>query len=186
MTQSPMPHMLQVAARVLAASLLLASLANCAPQVRAQPAAKPVTASPPAAGPIAAVAPRDTTPPMVNGVEMSGVNSTIELERPVSGHLVSLNGHYKLRGTMTIFEPGGHMGAHHHAGPGMRYVLAGELTYVEGGRTRLFRRGDWFYEAGDTVHTVANRSADRDTILNFEILPADWFGPSTMPAPGTR
>lgn len=186
MTQRPMPHMLQLASRVIAASLFLASLANCAPQARAQPAARPVTASPPAAGPVAMAAPRDTTPPMVNGVEMSGMNSTIMLERTVSGHLVSLNGRYKLRGTMTVFDPGGHLGGHNHAGPGIRYVLAGELTYVEAGRTHIYRRGDWFYESGDSLHTAANRSAEPDTILNFEILPADWYGPSTMPAPGSR
>jgi quercetin dioxygenase-like cupin family protein len=170
----------------LAAPLLAASLAGCAPQARAQSAAKPVTAMPPpAVAPVVAAAPRDSTP-MVNGVEMSGVASSIALERPVSGHLVSLNGRYKLRGTMTVFEPGGYMGAHHHAGPGMRYVLAGELTSVEGGRTHVYRRGDWFYESGDTLNTVANHSAGRDTILNFEILPADWFGPSTMAAPTSR
>jgi quercetin dioxygenase-like cupin family protein len=178
--------MLQLASRVIAASLFLASLANCAPQARAQSAARPVTAAPPAAGPVAVAAPRDTTPPMVNGVETVGLTSSVALERTLSGHLVSLNGRYKLRGTMTVFDPGGYMGAHHHAGPGLRYVLAGDLTYTQAGRSHVFHRGDWFYESGDTLSTAANHSVAPDTILNFEILPADWFGPSTMPAPGSR
>lgn len=169
--------------RRFAAPLFVVLLAGCAPLALAQAPAQ-TSAPRPVAAPAAASP--DSAPPLVNGVEMSGMNSTIMLEKPVSGHLVSLNGRYKLRGTLTIFEPGGYMGGHHHAGPGMRYVLAGELTYVEGGRTRVFRRGDWFYESGDTLHTVANHSAGRDTILNFEILPADWYGPSTMPAPGAR
>jgi quercetin dioxygenase-like cupin family protein len=131
-------------------------------------------------------APRDTTPPLVNGVETVGLTSSIALERTLSGHLVSLNGRYKLRGTVTVFDPGGHLGAHHHAGPGLRYVLAGDLTYTQAGRSHVFHRGDWFYESGDTLSTTANHSAAPDTILNFEILPADWFGPSTMPAPGSH
>jgi quercetin dioxygenase-like cupin family protein len=189
MTQSPLLQ-LPLVPRVIAVSFLAAALMGCAPTARAQSPAQLASASSPAAAPVtaaaASAATRDSTPPMVNGVEMSGVNSTIALERPVTGHLVSLNGRYKLRGTMTIFEPGGYMGAHHHAGPGLRYVLAGELTYVEAGRTHVFRRGDWFYESGDTLNTAANRSAERDTILNFEILPADWYGASTMPAPGSH
>ena len=189
LTQQSRLHPLALLSNVIAALLLAAALWGCAPTARAQTPAQPaganLTATPPVTAAVVTPAPRDSTP-MVNGVEMSGINSTIALERPVTGHLVSLNGRYKLRGTMTIFEPGGYMGPHHHAGPGIRYVLAGELTYVEGGRTRMFRRGDWFYESGDTLHTVANHSADRDTILNFEILPADWFGASTMPAPGNR
>jgi quercetin dioxygenase-like cupin family protein len=176
---------ISLALQGIAAPLLAASLAGCAPAARAQSPAAPVAMPPPVVAPVVAAAPRDTTP-TVNGVETSGIASTVALERQVSGHLVSLNGRYKLRGTMTVFEPGGYMGAHHHAGPGMRYMLAGELTSVEGGRTHVYRRGDWFYESGDTLNTVANHSAGRDTILNFEILPADWFGPSTMPAPSSH
>ena len=120
------------------------------------------------------------------GVEVTGVTSEVRIEHVLSGHLTSLNGRYKMRATLTVYEPGGSIGIHHHAGPGMRYVLAGELTYLQPGRTTVYRAGDWFYEAGDTVHTSINRSAARDTILNVELLPVDWFGPSMMPAPGAH
>ena len=183
-------HPIPAVPRRLAAPLLALVLAGCTPLASAQPNKAP-TAPPPA--PVASnqaatptSAARDTTPPLVNGVEMVGITNSTALERTVSGHLVTLNGRYKLRGTMTVFEPGGHIGGHHHAGPGLRYVLAGELTYSEAGRTHVFRRGDWFFESGDTTSSAANKSADRDTILNFEILPADWFGPSTMQAPSSR
>lgn len=187
MAQRPPLIPLPLVPRAIAAPLFVAALVGCAPMVQAQAPAQAV--SPPATAATAAAptaAAHDSTPPLVNGVELSGVSSTIAIERPISGHLVSLNARYKLRSTMTVFEPGGYIGAHHHAGPGMRYVLSGELTSVEAGHTHVYRRGDWFYESGDTLSVVSNRSSERDTILNFEILPADWYGPSTMPAPGTR
>jgi quercetin dioxygenase-like cupin family protein len=168
--------------RIIAASGLLAMLYSCTPAARASAPVSAPTA-PPVVTPVVAAAAKDSTPPTVNGVVVTGVTSNVMLERGVSGHLVSLNGRYKLRATMAIFEPGGYIGGHHHAGPGIRYVLAGELTSVEAGRTHIYHRGDWFYESGDTLSTVSNHGAQRDTILNFEILPADWYGPSTMPAP---
>jgi quercetin dioxygenase-like cupin family protein len=119
-------------------------------------------------------------------VEMTGMTSAVRIEHVLSGHLTSLNGRYKLRASVTVFEPGGSIGPHHHAGPGLRYVLAGELTYVQPGRTTVYRTGDWFYESGDTVHTAVNRSAGSDTLLNVEILPVDWYGASAMPAPGAH
>ena len=139
-------------------------------------------------------APRDSLPAARDtthhtgtpGVELTGVTSEVRIERVLSGHLMSINGRYKVRATVTVYEPGGSIGPHHHAGPGLRYVQAGELTYIRPGRTTLYRAGDWFYESGDTVHTAINRSAGRDTILNIEILPVDWFGSSAMPAPGAH
>jgi len=179
----------------IAAPVLLAALLGCPPVARleaqAAPVAKPspnaAAPAPAPAAPGAAIAtPPDSTPPLINGVEVSGVSSDVAIEHPVSGHLVSLNGRYKLRASMAIFEPGGYIGGHHHAGPGMRYVLAGDLAYTELGHSHVYHRGDWFYESGDTLHAVANHSAGRDTILSFEILPVDWYGPSTMPAPTPR
>ena len=185
MQRSPLSP-LRLSARAISTSLVLAALIGCMFPVRtmaqAAPAPKPA-ALPAAAGAGAAGAARDSTPPIVNGVEVWGVTSDVAVERTMTGHLVSLNGRYKLRASMAIFQPGGYIGGHHHAGPGMRYVLAGDLTYTELGRTRVYHRGDWFYESGDTLHAVANKTATADTILSFEILPADWYGPSTMPAP---
>jgi quercetin dioxygenase-like cupin family protein len=44
-----------------------------------------------------------------------------------------LNGKFKMRATEVTFAPGAHLVVHHHVGPGVRYVLSGELTFTEGG-----------------------------------------------------
>ena len=61
-------------------------------------------------------------------VDAQGITQTIKLEEMVYGHLTELNGKFKLRATEVTFAPGAHLGAHHHVGPGIRYVLSGEVT----------------------------------------------------------
>ncbi len=114
------------------------------------------------------------------GVEKGGFESKVKFERTISGHLKELNGKYKLRVTETVYQPGGHIGEHHHVGPGIRLVVSGELTYVQPDTTRIFRAGDYFYESGDITHTAYNKTKNRIVVLNFEILPATWEGASTV------
>src|SRR5262245_3516618 len=114
-------------------------------------------------------------------VEMKGVTAKVKLEEVVYGHLHELNGRFKLLVTEVTFEPGGHLGAHHHAGPGVRLVMAGELTFTEGGHVTLYRAGDYFYEPGNVAHTAKNATKSPVRVVFFEIVPADWVGPSTVP-----
>ena len=58
-------------------------------------------------------------------VEVRGITSVIKLEEVVYGHLPELNGKFKMRATELTFAPDAYLGVHHHAGPGVRYVLAG-------------------------------------------------------------
>jgi quercetin dioxygenase-like cupin family protein len=66
-------------------------------------------------------------------VERRGVTSAIKIDEVVFGHLTELNGKFKLRATELTFAPDGYIGVHHHVGPGIRYVISGELTFAEGG-----------------------------------------------------
>ena len=116
-------------------------------------------------------------------VEVKGQSGKIKLEEVVSGHLTELNGRYKLRVTETTYEPGGTIGAHHHAGPGIRCLTAGELTYVQPDRTTIYRAGDCFYESGDITHSAANKTDKPVVLLNFEVLPASWSKGSSIPVP---
>lgn len=118
-----------------------------------------------------------------DAVEKSGQDSKVLLEHLVAGHLTELNGKYKLRVTETVYAPGGHIGEHHHAGPGIRLVQSGELTYVQGEKTTVYKTGDCFFEPGDITHTAYNRTKSPTIVLNFELLPAEWNGPSAMPVP---
>lgn|SRR5262249_15181888 len=113
-------------------------------------------------------------------VDKSGQPSQVKLEAPVAGHLVELNGKYKLRVSETIFEPGGYIGEHHHIGPGIRYVAEGELAYVQGSKTTIYKKGDYYFEPGDVTHRAVNKTTQRVVIINFELLPNSWSGPSAV------
>ena len=116
-------------------------------------------------------------------VEKAGQESKIVFEHLVSGHLAELNGRYKLRVTETTYAPGGHIGEHHHSGPGIRLVLSGELTYIQADKTTVYKAGDYIYESGDVTHTAYNKTDVPVKLLNFEILPANWQGASPIPVP---
>src|SRR6185503_13958096 len=91
--------------------------------------------------------------------ETRGVTTTLRLEESGVGHLDELGGKIKVRAAELTIAPGGFLGAHHHAGPGIRYVAAGELTFMEGGKRTIYRAGDLFYESGDIVHTAHNNGS---------------------------
>ena len=72
-------------------------------------------------------------------VEARGISSVIKLEEVTFGHLTELNGKFKMRATEFTFAPGAYLGVHHHIGPGVRYILSGELTFTEGALRRSIR-----------------------------------------------
>ena len=119
------------------------------------------------------------------GVERSNQTAEVKLEAPVSGHLEELNGKFKLRASETVYQPGGYIGEHHHAGPGIRYVASGELTYIQGEKTTVYKKGEYFYESGDITHTAINKTSQPVVIINFELLPRDWNGSSAVLPPAT-
>lgn len=116
-------------------------------------------------------------------VEKRGQTVVTKLEHVAAGPLAELNGRYKLRVSEVTYRPGGFTGDHHHAGPGIRCVQSGELTYVESGQTSVFRSGDCFFESGDMTHTARNDGDRPIVLLNFEVLPRDWEGPTAIPVP---
>jgi quercetin dioxygenase-like cupin family protein len=114
-------------------------------------------------------------------VEVRGVTAAVKLEETIFGHLTELNGKYKLCATEVTFAPGGYLGVHHHVGPGIRYVLSGEVTFTEGGRATVYRAGDYFFETGNLAHTAENKNSQPLRILFLEILPNDWTAPTVIP-----
>jgi quercetin dioxygenase-like cupin family protein len=114
-------------------------------------------------------------------VERKGIAGKVKHEEVISGYLTGLNGKYKLRVSENTFEPGGYIGDHHHAGPGIRVVTAGEFTLVQDGKTTVKKPGDTFYEAGDVSIALQNRGKVPAVLLNFEIVPVDFKGATNMP-----
>ena len=114
-------------------------------------------------------------------VEARGITSTIKLEEVVYGHLAELNGKFKLRATEATFAPDAYLGAHHHVGPGIRYVISGELTFTQGGQATIYKAGDYFFETGNIAHSAQNKTQLPLRILFVEILPKDWATPTVIP-----
>jgi len=113
-------------------------------------------------------------------VEARGITPSLKLEEVIYGHLNELNGKYKMRATEVTFASGAYLGIHHHIGPGIRYVLKGELAFTEGGQTTIYRAGDYFFETGNLAHTAENKTTEPLTVLFFEILPKDWNSPTII------
>ena len=114
-------------------------------------------------------------------VEAKGITSKVKLEEVIFGHLLELNGKFKLRVSEVSFGPGAYLGVHHHAGPGVRFVTSGKLTFVEGGKTTIYQAGDYFYETGNLAHTARNNTKSPLRVIFFEVLPVDWTGPTAIP-----
>lgn len=79
------------------------------------------------------------------------------------------------------FPPGGVAYRHVHPGPGIRYLLHGELTIDRGdGEPHTYRAGDaWFEGADDPV--LATASATDDTaFVRVLLLPEEWAGKRTI------
>jgi len=116
-------------------------------------------------------------------VEARGITPSIKLEETVYGHMdmEAINGKFKMRATEVTFAPGAYLGVHHHVGPGVRYVLSGELTFTEGGNVTVYHAGDYFFETGNLAHTAENKTDQPLRILFVELLPRDWTGPTVIP-----
>ena len=128
------------------------------------------------------VAPANAKAPTV---EKSGAETQIKYEHVIAGHLTELNGKYKLRVSEVVYAPGGHIGDHHHVGPGIRYVESGEVTITEPSKTTVYKAGEYFFESGDMSHTGSNRTLVPTRVLAFELLPQDWVGSSAIPVPAS-
>ena len=113
-------------------------------------------------------------------VEASGIGVQVKIEEAIYGHLTELNGKFKLRAAEVSFEPGALLGPHHHAGPGLRYIVSGELTFIQAGKAHVYKAGDYFYESGDVVHTAQNKGSAPLRVIFFEVLPVQWSGPSMI------
>jgi len=113
-------------------------------------------------------------------VEARGISSEIKLEDVVFGHLAEINGKFKMRATEVTFAPGAYLGVHHHVGPGIRYVLSGEVAFAEGGQTTIYKTGDYFFETGNLANTAQNNTTRPLLILFVEIMPKDWSAPTVI------
>jgi len=79
------------------------------------------------------------------------------------------------------FPPGGVAHRHVHPGPGIRFLLHGELTIDRGhGDPHAYREGQaWFEGADDPVLATASPTEDT-AFVRVLLLPAEWAGQRTI------
>ena len=116
-------------------------------------------------------------------VEMKGMKPVMKLQSPVEGFMTPLNGKIDMRATEIEFEPGGGVKDHFHFGPGIRTVVAGELTltYADSGQKKTVRAGEYFYETGDVDIRGTNTGKVPAKVLVVELVPANLKGPAMVP-----
>jgi hypothetical protein len=90
---------------------------------------------------------------------MRGIAAAIKLEEVVYGHMTEINGKFKMRATEVTCAPGGFLGIHHHVGPGIRYVISGEVAFPRAGVPRSIR---------------PETKRDDQRVGSERILPKDW------------
>lgn len=78
------------------------------------------------------------------------------------------------------FPKGGVAYTHTHPGPGIRYLLQGELEIRAGGHSSFYAPGGaWFESGSDPVYAAA--SAHQETaFVRVMVLPAEWAGKRTI------
>lgn len=78
------------------------------------------------------------------------------------------------------FPPSGIAYAHTHPGPGIRYLLHGEIDiHTEGHSASYGRGGAWFESGSDPV--LAEASQHQPTaFVRVMVLPAEWAGKRTI------
>ncbi|HEV8525670.1 MAG TPA: cupin domain-containing protein [Terriglobales bacterium] len=116
-------------------------------------------------------------------VEMKGVKAQKKHEALLGGFFTPINGKLKMRATEVEIEPNGSIGDHLHFGPGIRHLIAGELTLTppDTGKEQQVRAGEYFYESGDRDFPAQNRGTVPARLVIVELVPADLEGPAMVP-----
>jgi quercetin dioxygenase-like cupin family protein len=94
---------------------------------------------------------------------------------------VELDGEWVARLDRVDFPPGGVAYRHVHPGPGIRYLLRGELTIDRAHHApHAYRSGEaWFEGADDPVLATAS-ATDETGFVRVLLLPAVWAGKRTI------
>ena len=78
------------------------------------------------------------------------------------------------------FPPGGIAYTHTHPGPGIRYLLHGELEIASEGELAVYGPGEaWFERGPDPVRAVASEDGET-AFVRVLLLPAEWEGKRTI------
>lgn len=78
------------------------------------------------------------------------------------------------------FQPGGIAYRHTHPGPGIRYLLHGEITIDAEGRQTTYGPGEAWFESGPEPVLATTSAAEPTAFTRVLLLPAEWEGKRTI------
>jgi len=78
------------------------------------------------------------------------------------------------------FEPGGVAHRHTHPGPGIRYLLRGEITIDSEGERTTYGPGEAWFEAGPDPVLATTSATEPTAFARVLLLPAEWEGRRTI------
>jgi quercetin dioxygenase-like cupin family protein len=85
-----------------------------------------------------------------------------------------------LRCDRVDFPPGGIAYRHTHPGPGIRYLLAGELTIEAPGGRHTYRPGEAWFEGADYPVLATASAVEETAFVRGMLLPRQWAGKRTI------
>jgi hypothetical protein len=78
------------------------------------------------------------------------------------------------------FEPGGVAYRHVHPGPGIRYLLFGEITIDSLGAEHTLGPGEAWFERGPDPVLATTAAAEPSAFVRVMLLPVEWAGQRTI------
>ncbi len=78
------------------------------------------------------------------------------------------------------FPPGGVAYTHTHPGPGIRYLLHGELEIRTGAHSHVYGPGGAWFESGPEPVYAAAAAEGETAFVRVLLLPAEWAGKRTI------
>jgi quercetin dioxygenase-like cupin family protein len=78
------------------------------------------------------------------------------------------------------FEPGGIAYRHVHPGPGIRYLLFGEITIDSLGAEHTLGPGEAWFERGPDPVLATTAAAEPSAFVRVMLLPVEWAGQRTI------
>jgi quercetin dioxygenase-like cupin family protein len=78
------------------------------------------------------------------------------------------------------FDPGGIAYRHTHPGPGIRYLLFGEITIDSEGEQHTYGPGEPWFERGPDPVLATTKADEPSAFVRVLLLPEEWAGKRTI------
>jgi quercetin dioxygenase-like cupin family protein len=78
------------------------------------------------------------------------------------------------------FDPGGIAYRHTHPGPGIRYLLFGEITIDSEGEQHTYGPGEPWFERGPDPVLATTTEQEPSAFIRVLVLPEEWAGKRTI------